>query len=355
MRKLKKKIILLLSFLTVLFILAACNSTTSTESNGKTTSDKLQIYTTIYPLQYFTERIGGDFVSTENLVPPGADAHNVEVTTKTMINVAEGDAFIYTGTGVEGFADAIMKSLENEEVTIVNSTEKVSFIGATETHEHHEHADEEHAEENHSEETAEEHGAHEEHEDHEAHDEHEDHEGHVHTSDKDPHVWLDPIRSITIAENIKNALVKMKPEQKQEFEDNFSTLRAELEDLDKEFKSMVDRSKTKTFVVSHSAYGYWQDVYGLQQIGISGLSPTNEPSQKQLSTIIDLVQDNGLKYVFFEQNLENKVAEIVKNETGTEALTLHNLEAITDENIQNSEDYFVIMRENIQVLEQALN
>lgn len=319
---------LLLSFLTVLFVLAACSSTTSTESNDKNTSDKLQIYTTIYPLQYFTERIGGDYVSTENLVPPGADAHNVEVTTKTMINVAEGDAFIYTGTGVEGFADTIMKSLENEDVAIVNSTEKVSFIGATETHAHHEDAHEEHDEEHHPEETV---------------GEHEEHEGHT-TPDKDPHVWLDPIRSITIAENIKNALVELKPERKKEFEDNFSALKYELEDLDTEFKIMVDSSKTKTFVVSHSAYGYWEDVYGLKQIGISGLSPTNEPSQKQLSTIIDLVQDNGLKYIFFEQNLENKVAEIVKNETGTEALTLHNLEAITDENIKKSEDYLFIMR-----------
>lgn len=335
-----KKIILLLSFLTVLFVLAACNRATSTKGNDENTSDKLQIYTTIYPLQYFTERIGGDYVSTKNLVPPGADAHNVEITTKTMIDVTEGDAFIYTGTGVEGFADAIIESLEKEDVPIVNSTEKVSFIGAVETHEHNENAHEEHVDEDHSEETAE---------------EHEEDEGHEHTSDKDPHVWLDPIRAIVMAENIKNALVEIKPEQKQVFEDNFSSLKTELEDLDNEFKSMVASSKTKTFVVSHSAYGYWQDVYGLKQIGISGLSPTNEPSQKQLSAIIDLVQENDLKYVFFEQNLQNKVAEVVKNETGTESLTLHNLEAITDENIQNSKDYFVIMRENIHALQQALN
>jgi zinc transport system substrate-binding protein len=276
-----------------------------------------------------------------------------------MINVAEGDAFIYTGTGVEGFADAIIDSLKNEDVTIVNSTEKVSFIDALEKHLHNE--QEEHDEEHHSEETTEEHNSnedhesHEEHESHDDHEEHKEHEGHNHTSDKDPHVWLDPIRSITIAENIKNALVDMKPEQKQTFEDNFSMLKTELEELDKEFKSMVDNSKTKTFVVSHSAYGYWQDVYGLEQIGINGLSPTNEPSQKQLSAIIDLVRKNDLKYVFFEQNLQNKVAEVVKTETGTDALTLHNLEAITLENIKNSEDYFDIMKENILVLEQALN
>jgi zinc transport system substrate-binding protein len=323
----------------IVFALAACNSATQTESDGENTSDKLKIYTTIYPMQYFTERIGGEYVITENLVPPGADAHSVEVTTKTMVDVAESDALIYTGTGVEGFADAVIDSLEKEDVIIVNASENVSFIGAVETEEHNEEAEEstheEHDEENHSEETAEEHEE--------------------HTSDKDPHVWLDPERAIVMAENIKNALVELKPARKQEFEDNFSTFKTELEDLDTEFNNMVESSKTKTFIVSHSAYGYWEDAYGLKQIGISGLSPTDEPSQKQLSNIIDLVKENNLKYIFFEQNLENNVAEIVKNETSTEALTLHNLESITDENLKNSEDYIAIMKKNIEALKQALN
>ncbi len=334
----------LFTFLTSLIVLTACSST-NTETNQESTSDKLQIYTTIYPLQYFTERIGGDYVSTENLVPPGADAHNVEITTKKMVDVAEGDAFIYTGTEIVGFADSIIKSLSKEDVAIVNSTMNVSFIAAKDAH--HEHDD--HSGENQSEEKVGDHDESNEHADHE------DHEGHAHTFDTDPHVWLDPLRSIVIAENIKNALVDMKPGQKQEFEENFSILKIELEDLHKEFKNVVDQSKSKTFVVSHSAYGYWEDLYGLKQVGISGLSPTNEPSQKQLSSIIDLVQENELKYVFFEQNLQNKVAEIVKNETGTEALTLHNLEAITDENIKNHEDYFDIMKKNIQALKLALN
>lgn len=49
------------------------------------------------------------------------------------------------------------------------------------------------------------------------------------------------------------------------------------------------------------------------------------------------------------------MAEIVKNETSTEALTLHNLESITDENLKNSEDYIAIMKKNIEALKQALN
>jgi zinc transport system substrate-binding protein len=323
----KKKLFTILSVLTLALFLAACNKTEKTQSSEDT--NQLTIFTTIYPLEYFTERIGGDLVKTENIVPPGSDAHSVEINTKTMIKVAESDAFIHTGTGVEGFADSVADSLEKEDVEIVSASENITFISSNE--------------ETHNEEENEENG------EEEAHDEH------AEESDIDPHVWLDPKRSTIIAENIKNALVQLQPENKEAFENNFSTLKNELETLDSDFKNMVSQSKTKTFIVSHSAYGYWEDAYGLKQIGISGLSPTDEPSQRQLTKVIDLVKENNLQYIFFESNLTNKVAEAVQNETGTKALTLNNLESITDDNIKNNEDYFVIMKKNIEALKQALN
>ncbi|WP_353051534.1 metal ABC transporter solute-binding protein, Zn/Mn family [Peribacillus frigoritolerans] len=125
--------------------------------------------------------------------------------------------------------------------------------------------------------------------------------------------------------------------------------------LNSEFENMVNESDNKTFIVSHSAYGYWEDAYGLKQIGISGLSPTDEPSQKQMVDIIDTVKKDNIEYIFFEENVTNKIAEIVKNEAGVEALTLQNLESITDENLKNDEDYFVIMRQNIEALKKSLN
>ncbi|MBZ5752929.1 metal ABC transporter solute-binding protein, Zn/Mn family [Metabacillus rhizolycopersici] len=71
--------------------------------------------------------------------------------------------------------------------------------------------------------------------------------------------------------------------------------------------------------------------------------------------LIELVKENNLKYIFFEPNLTNKVSEIVKNETGAKTLNLNTLEAISDENIENDEDYFDLMKENIRGLQQAIN
>ncbi|USK62417.1 metal ABC transporter solute-binding protein, Zn/Mn family [Peribacillus asahii] len=312
----KKKILMFTSMLAIL-LLVACSS--EEKAGQENTDGNLTVFTTIYPLQYFTERVGGDFVTTKTIVPPGSDAHSAEVDLKIMAEVAESDAFIHTGTGLESFADSVADSMKNEEVLIVNATENLNFINSKDVHSEEE--DEEHSEE----------------------------------LDIDPHVWLDPKRSIVVAENIKNALIELNPDKEKDFENNFALLKEELEKLDSEFQTVVNESKNKTFIVSHSAYGYWEDAYGLTQIGINGMAPTSEPSQKQLTEIIKLAKDNDLKYIFFEPNVSNKVAEIVKAETGTEALMLNNLESLTDENQNNNEDYFVVMRKNIEALEQALN
>lgn len=327
-----KKILTTLLFMFSLLFLTACSKeevgTINEEGNEK---GELKVYTTIYPFQYFTERIGGEYVAVENLIPPGSDAHSVEITMKNMKNVAESQAFIYSGTALEGFANAVIDAVKNEDVKIVNATEGIDFINGVEdlyseeegTGEHENESEEEHAE-------------------------------HSEGLNIDPHVWLDPNRSITIANNIKNALIESSPENTEVFEGNFNSLKEELEMLDEAFKSMVANANSNTFLVSHSAYGYWESVYGLKQIGISGLSPTDEPSHKDLIEIIELVNEQKLQYIYFEPNLTNKVAASVQRETGLNALTLNNLESISEGNINNNEDYFTIMKDNIEALEQGL-
>lgn len=196
-----KKLVSLLFF--IILLLVGCSESTSKDDNKETNNQEiLKIYTTIYPLLDFSEKIGGEFVEVENIVPTGADAHSFEPTNKTMIKIAEGDMFIYLGTGIEGFTDAVINAMKNEDTKIINSSEGVRLISSSESlnETESEEEEEEHADEN---------------------------EG-----DNDPHVWLDPQRSIQLAENIKNALVEMKPEQKEYFEENFNLLKKDLEQLD---------------------------------------------------------------------------------------------------------------------------
>ncbi|WP_100400657.1 metal ABC transporter solute-binding protein, Zn/Mn family [Bacillus sp. FJAT-44742] len=352
-------------------VLAACGEADQTEEateqdegNGEET-ETIDVYTTLFALEDFANRIGGEAVNVTNIVPVGADAHSFEPTAQTMIDIAESDMFLYNGAGMEGFADAVEDTLQGEDVKVVKAVEGIDLIDYGHDHDHEHGHDDDHGHDDHSHEE-DEHGhddhTHEEdehgHDDH-AHEEDEDHShddhGHSHDhGDEDPHVWLDPVLSIEMAENIKEALVEVNPEESETFENNFEELQQELETLHEEFEVMVEAADKDTFIVSHAGYGYWEQRYGLNQLGISGLSPTNEPSQKQLEEIIQYAEDHDIEYVMFEQNITPQVAEVVQDEVGAEALRLHNLEALVEEDEENEEDYFSLMRRNIENLETAL-
>lgn len=307
-----KRITLLIGMVIILF---GCSENTQSEKDNSA----LRIYTTLYPLAFFAEEIGGDDVSVESILPPGADPHNFEPTSRTMVEIAEADIFLYNGANLETYAEKIKESLIEEDVLMVEASEGISL----DSHSHHE--------ENHSED-----------------------EGHHH-GDYDPHIWLDPLRSIEIAENIKEALVTLQPEQADLCEDNFLRLEEQLVALDKNFHDSIEAAPVKDILVTHAAYGYWEQRYGLEQVAVAGVSPSQEPSQKQLEEIIKYVEENDKQYLLFEQNIEPKVAEVIQQETGVTSLELHNLSTLTEEDISNNETYFTLMEKNLDVLMTALD
>ncbi|SER48352.1 metal ABC transporter solute-binding protein, Zn/Mn family [Salipaludibacillus aurantiacus] len=369
--------------------LAACGENTNEEvnlgnesdgnNNAETEAEDIEpvhIMTTLYPIEDFVNRIGGELVEVDNMVPVGADVHTFEPTANQMIEVAEAELFIYNGAGFEGFAESIKDTVESHDVEIVKATDGIDLIDYHHDHGHeanddnhdhnddhgheandhnHDHNDDHgHEANDHNHDHNDDHG----HEDNDDNHDHNDDHGHDHDhdyGDEDPHVWLDPIRSIELAENIKNALIEARPDGEEEFTANFEDLKAELETLDEEFMEMADNKTKDTIIVSHAGYGYWEDRYGINQLGIAGISPTNEPSIQQIQEVIALMEENDINYVMFEQNIPTNIAETVREEADAEDLWLHNLEALTEEDIENEEDYFSLMRQNIEVLETALH
>jgi zinc transport system substrate-binding protein len=312
-----KRLFLFITALALFPALAGCAG----EKEG-TGSGPLTIYTTVFPLEDFTKKIGGEHVRVETILPPGTDAHTYEPSTKTMMKLADGDAFIYSGAGIEGFAEKAEEVLKGEGVKVIKAAEGIELEkygeGENPGEEGHEHG-------------------------HEHHD-----------YELDPHVWIDPVLCIRLAENIKDALVDLKPEQKSDFEQNYAKVKKELESLDREFHRVIDQAPHKQIIVTHAAYGYWEKRYGIQQLSITGLSPSQEPSQKQLARLADQAKKLQIRYVIFEENVTPKVAEVLRRELKAESLTLHNLETITEKDRKTGKDYFKLMRENLQTLQKAL-
>ncbi|MGE7603344.1 metal ABC transporter solute-binding protein, Zn/Mn family [Peribacillus sp. NPDC097675] len=312
----KRKLLLSLSLIAAL-ALTGCGKS---EENNNEAKNTLDIKTTVYPLEYFTEAIGGEFVNVETIYPPGTDEHTFDPSQKDIVSMANSDLFFYIGYNLEGFVTKAKPILKDEGVSTIAVGESVEI----DEHKH-------------------------EKNDHEGMKD----DGHDHGS-VNPHLWLDPVYSIEMAETIKDELTKQMPEQEVYFTNRFNELSDKLKLLDKQFAKTIKAGRTNKVIVSHSAYGYWEDRYGLEQIGVTGLTSSNEPSQKQLAGIVTMAKDEDLHYVVYEQNISSKLTEIIQKEMGAQALKFHNLSVLTDKDIKAGEDYFSLMENNIKTLQTAL-
>ncbi|MBC1473811.1 zinc ABC transporter substrate-binding protein [Listeria grandensis] len=315
----KKIAILLSSILLVSIFMVGCGNSDAQTKN----KDKLTVYTTVYPLQYLAAQIGGNYVDAHSVYPAGSDAHSFDPSQKDMMNIADSDLFFYIGLGMEGFVDKAKQSLKNENVKFAVTTDGLT-LPAT---------------------------AHDEDEDH---DHEEDEDGHDH-GDVNPHVWLDPNYMVTMAGVVKDNLSKELPEQKATFEKNYEQVVSQLKTLNSDYKTMAASAKHKDFVTAHAAYGYWENEYGLKQIPIAGISTSDEPSQKKLTTIVNTIKKDNIPYILLEQNTNSKIADVIQKETNTKTMKLHNLETLTQKDMDANRDYMSIMKDNLAALAKALN
>ncbi|MBC1905493.1 zinc ABC transporter solute-binding protein [Listeria booriae] len=315
----KKLAFLLSSLLVAAVFLAGCGDNSDAQ---KKDNDKLTVYTTVYPLQYLASQIGGTYVDAHSVYPAGSDAHSFDPTQKDMMNIADSDLFFYIGLGMEGFVDKAKQSLKNENVKFVVTTDNLHLPTMSHEEEDHEHE--------------------------------EDEDGHDH-GDINPHVWLDPNYMITMAATVRDNLSKELPAQKETFNKNYEKVVSQLKTLNTDYKTMADTAKHKDFVTAHAAYGYWEKEYGLKQIPIAGISTSDEPSQKKLTTIVNTIKSEKIPYILLEQNTNSKIADVIQKETDTKTLKLHNLETLTQKDIDAKRDYMSIMKDNLAALKTALN
>lgn len=308
-------------------VLAACGSNTDSSTSDKT---QTEVYASTFATAAIAREIGGDQVNVKMIVPPGADPHSYEPTSKQLTEIAKGDLFLLTGTTLEPYSKKIQESLKGTDVRFVETSKDVNLLESDATlHAHEEEGHDDHATDEH---------AHEE-------------EGHDHGK-YDPHVWLDPVNAKAMARSITSALSKEAPKDKATFEKNLKAFDQQADELDEQFKQAVADGSKKELLVTHAAYGYLAERYGFTQLPIAGISPSDEPSQKQLAALVKEARMHDLKYVAFEETVSPKVARVIQKEIGAESVTIHNLESVTK--AQQNSSYFKLMEENVQTLKKAL-
>lgn len=310
-----KKIISLLLIVPMLLTIG-CSKNSDANESSENTDGKIKIYTSIYPVYDFTKKVGGDKVDVTNLVPAGTEPHDWEISTSDVVNLEKADMLIYNGAGIENWTDKIINTLENKDIVYVKTSEGLDIHNVSED------------------------------------DSHKD-DGHDH-GNYDPHTWLSIKNARKEMENIKNALVKYDPDNAQYYEENYETYAKKFDELDKKYSDTLGPIKNKTIIVAHEAFGYLCSEYDINQEGIEGLTPDSEPDPARMGEIIKFAKENNVKTIFFEELVSPKVAETIAKEINAKTAVLNPLEGLTEEQINNGEDYFTVMEQNLEALYESM-
>lgn len=270
--------------------------------------DTVQLVAAFYPLEFTARQVGGEQVSVTGLTPPGAEAHDLELSPSQVADVAEADLVVYLAGFQPAVDDAIAAHATGASLDVTTVVPPL-----------------EHDEAGHD-------------------------DGHDH-GNGDPHVWLDPDRLATIAGAVAQRLAEVDPEQAAGYRANADALGADLAELDAELADGLASCERREIVVSHAAFGYLADRYDLEQIAVTGLSPEDEPSPQQLADAIDAARASGATTIFFEVLVSPEVANLIAGEVGATTAVLDPIEGLTP---GSEADYFSLMRGNLAALRQAL-
>ncbi|WFE29769.1 metal ABC transporter substrate-binding protein [Solwaraspora sp. WMMD791] len=306
------------------------------DTSATTTGDTVGVVAAFYPLQFLAERIGGDAVTVTGLAPPGAEPHDLELNPQQVGQISDADLVVY----LSGFQPAVDAAVEQEAGDAAFDVVTVEpLLDATDDGHSHEHGEDEHAEDEpgHDDEPAASGEPVEDHADEDA--------------AKDPHLWLDPTRFATVGDELATRLGKADPDRAEEFTTRAAALRTELEALDTEYAEGLATCERREIITSHAAFGYLAVRYELEQIGITGLSPEDEPAPQRLAEVIEEAREHQATTIFFETLVSPAVAETIANEVGAETAVLDPIEGLQPD---ADGDYFSVMRDNLDSLTTAL-
>ncbi len=291
--------------MSILVVAAACAENVPAGTGD--TQDRLKVVTTIYPLEYFAQRIGSDAVLVVNILPQGAEPHSFEPAAGALRQLAASDVVVANGLGLEPWLEGAIRAMDGSDRVVVRALDESEVTGATDSGEA-----------------------------------------------LDPHAWLDPVLAMAMVRNIRDALATADPDRAGTYAANAGTLLEEMAALHQGYVDGLADCRHRTFVTAHAAFGYLAKRYGLEQLAVSGLSPEAVPSPAGLARLADTVQALGLAHVLVEPVTNPSLAETLAREVGLEILTLDPLSSLSDDQDAAGKEYPALMEKNLQVLRTAL-
>lgn len=320
------------------------------DADSQKANEENVIYASFFPIYNLTKQIAGDKFEVKSFTNLKTESHGFEPSAKEIAELSTSKLMFVNGAGMEEWEEAVKNTVD---IDIVNTSEGIDLIKASEDDHDHDH-DHEDADHDHDHEDADHDHDHED-ADHDHEDGEEGHEHHHHHGEFDPHTWLDPANGKAQAKVIADKLSEVDPANKDYYMANYEKIAKELDDIVTEYKDKFKNVDNKKFIVPHQAFGYLAREFDLEQIPLNSLTSTGEADAKVLKEVSDFAKSEKIKTVFYEMGGSDKEAKTLADEIGAEAKPINTLEFATDEELSSNKTYQEMIKENLEAIYDSLS
>lgn len=254
-------------------------------------ADEIRVVVDIPPVHGIVQGVLGSNANITTLIGSGIDPHNYTMKPSHAAALSNADLVVLIGEALTpSLAEKLPSLATNAKIIELADVPNAHLIAYEDSHEDH-HEDEHHSDEHHDDHKEHDHDTHHddhtdshnddhdahEHDDH-AHDDHHDdkgHDGHDHVG-VDPHMWLDIDNADLWAHAIAKSASQLAPEMTPNINANLSAFGQSLAGIKTDMQTLV----AKPYAVSHDAFGYLEEGFGIDhpQAVTNGMGLRPSPS-----------------------------------------------------------------------------
>ena len=279
-------------FLIIIILLTGCDWKTSD-------MEDINIYTTIYPINYLIDSLYGKHSKIFSIYPLGVDLDKYELSNRKITEYSNSDLFIFNSLDEDRDRDYAVKMINNNsKLKVIDVSTGMGYDSSV------------------------------------------------------VELWINPYNYLMMAENIKKGLSEYitNPYLVEEINKNYDELAYNVSKIDADLTESIKNARYKTIVVDNDAFKFLEK-YGLNVIS---LEKNDNFSNSTLNEVKKLITDKKIKYVYsFDSTSNNYVNNLIKDD-GIELITINDMYSV-DGGITNTNDnYLSIMKNNISLIEKEL-
>lgn len=235
------------------------------------------------PQKFFVEKIGGEYVDVQVMLPPGASPATYEPTPKQLVNLERSKIYIKVGHPNFPFEKKYFKIINNtnKNMKIINMSDGLEYIKM-------------------------------------------DSHSHSNIKEDDPHVWVAPYAVRLAVDNICIGLCELCPSKRKEFISNKKAFLKEIDELDHQIQLALKDIAQRKFMVFHPAWGYFAKQYGLTQIAIE--TGGKEPSPTSILKLVKEAKADGIKVIFVQKGFSKNSAQVIAKQIDGRVVEIDPLE-----------------------------